>query len=221
MSDNKLNPEELELREGEHHELLGEPAELFEISAPEEVVLLDTIHEELQALPREDGVTSVAPIGGVVVNEDSTLIESIPEDTPEPVRVESLELSPLVDIEETDPSLFDSITEPSVTTPEPIEVISEDASISPIIITEPYPEPVIAVTPTEELESAVVNVVGETEVPPESPQSQDSVPVVTPSEDVISERAPAMAAPIIPPMIQPKSNKILIVSGIVGACVLI
>ena len=54
MPDNKNNSEEeLSLPEGDHHELLGNPAELLEISAPEEVVLLDTIHEELQSLHTE------------------------------------------------------------------------------------------------------------------------------------------------------------------------
>lgn len=47
MSDNKTDPDELKLPEGEHHELLGESTELFEITAPEESILLDVVDEKL------------------------------------------------------------------------------------------------------------------------------------------------------------------------------
>ena len=129
-----------------------------------------------------------------------------------PVISETVEQSPVVDISETDPTLFDTVTESSTYPSAPIEVISADIPDTPITITREDAEPAITVTPTEELGSVAVSAGVPSESPRESIQSQESVDVPPTVPATPPESVSAMMPPVMHPVTAKKSHKTLIIA---------
>ena len=116
-------------------------------------------------------------------------------------------------ISETDPTLFDEVIERTpVASADPIEVIPEDIPTVPITVTEESLEPVVTVSPTEELGSVTVSAGVSSESPRESNQSQESVDVPPTVPATPPESVSAMMPPVMHPITAKKSHKTLIIA---------